>query len=156
MYRLRHLNAAEADQAGRIRSLRHPRQNRACHLRAGWVRVQFRVRPVVLEMFRHRVAGGDLRLSGLALLRQRAGLDMSAGAENNGHRRESVSLSRRRLPAGRLVKRAAHNREGRGHTVNPAGNHEVERLSHRSADRRSRKAEEKSRLKKRRRRGPNN
>jgi len=110
----------------------------------------------MLEMFRHRVRAGELKLNEPGFHRQRARAHISVAAENNERRRESVSLSRRRLPAGRLVKRAARNPEGKDHTVNPAGNHGVVRLSQRSADSLSQKVEGKSRLKKRRHRGPNN
>jgi len=169
VYRLHHLNAAEADQAGGLRSLgrqparrehrarrrhnlsalRHPRQNRAGHLHAGWARVQ--VRLVVLGIFRRRVARNS------ALLRQRVGLEPSAAVLNIEHRLDYVSLAVRRLRAGLLTNCKPREKEGRARMVNRlAGHQEVGRRPQLSVPRDSQRAERKDPRKEHRRQGLNN
>lgn len=157
MYRLRHLNAAEADQARGLRSLRHPRQNRAGHLHAGWARVQ--VRLVVRKIFRRRVARNS------ALLRQRGRLDSSAAVLNIEHRLGYVSLAVRRLRAALLTNCKPREKEGRAPMVNLADSRrEVERKlqassaahGNQSAPPISRSAEAKNQKKEHRRQGLNN
>ena len=141
MNRLRHLNAAEADQARGLRSLRHPRQNRADHLHADWARVQ--VRLVVRKIFRRKVAARHLNVSASALRRQWAQGKASAAAENSERHLGRV-IPAARLPwAAPLAKRVARDNQVRA-LINPAGRRELECLLLQSMARDSRSMERKS------------
>jgi hypothetical protein len=168
VYRLRHLNAAEADQAGGLPSLgrqparrehraRRPhnlsaqhrhRQNRAGHLHAGWARVQ--VRLVVRGIFHRRVARNS------ALLRQRGRLDPSAAVLNVEHRLDYVSLAVRRLRAGLPTNCKPREKEGRARMVNLADSRGVERRPQLTAARDSQSLARKNQRKEHRRQGLNN
>ena len=141
MNRLRHLNAAEADQARGLRSLRHPRQSRAGHLRADWARV--RVRRVVMRIFRRKVAARQLNVIDLALRRQWAQGKASAAAENSERRRHYVNLAVRHLRARLLAKRVARDNQVRA-LINPAARRELECLLQVSAPQASQRVERKS------------
>ena len=99
------------------------------HQRAGWVRVRVPVRLVVMRIFRRKVAARNLNVSASALRRQWAQGKASVAAENSEHHLQCASQSRRRLPVGLRVKRAAREKEGKVPMVNLAGHHrqEVER-----------------------------
>ena len=128
MYRLRHLNAAEADQARGLRSLRHPRQNRAGHLHAGWARVQ--VRLVVRKIFHRKVTTKGFHVSGSA--RRRLLAQVKVGSVVEVGRLDCVNQSRRLLVAEPRVRRAAKEKEFRALMVS--------RLRHNSASSRSRRS----------------
>ena len=99
----------------------------AGHRRANWVRVRVRVR-VVLRIFRRSVPVEDPSVSDSALRHRQARVHTSVVSQNSDHHLRFVSQSRRRLPAGLLVKPAAREKEGKAPMVNLVARHqEVER-----------------------------
>jgi len=139
----------------------------AGHRRAGWAKVQVRVR-VVLRIFRRSVAVEDPSVSDSARRRQQARVRMSIAAQNSDRNLRFASQSRR-LPARLLVKRAAREKEGKAPMVNLVARHqeverplqasqpEVEHLPRQASAARNSHNTERSNLRKERRRpGHNN
>jgi hypothetical protein len=129
----------------------------AGHRRAGWAKVQVRVR-VVLRIFRRSVAVSDPSVSDSARRRQQARVRMSIAAQNSDRNLRFASQSRRRLPARLLVKRAAREKEGKAPMVNLLArrHQEVERQLQRNAAQRSHNTERSNQRKERRRPDHNN
>ena len=132
--RLHHLNGAEANPADDLHSLarqptrlehrerrrhllsvhRRHRQNMVGHQREIWARV--RVRPVVMKIFRRKIAARQLNVSDSALRRQWAQGKASARAENSERRLGCA------IPAARLLRAAPLARDNQVRAlINPAG-----------------------------------